>query len=274
MSRVLISGASGFIGKALATFLRKKHEVSTYSRTNPNQDLTNFDIVIQLAGEPLIGRWTDAKKEKIRASRIDTTRALTAALSSSPPKTFICASAIGYYGDRGDEILTEKSSCGKTFLSSICSEWEAATIPLTNTRIVHTRFGIVLDPSGGALKKMLLPYKLGLGAKFGTGKQWMSWIALEDLIRALDHIIETPSLSGPINLTSPNPIRQKDFSDTLAKSLHRKALLKIPAPLVKLIFGQMGEEMFLYSDRVIPEKLLVSGFTYLNPKLADIILQS
>ena len=274
MSRIILSGSTGFIGKALKNFLASHgHQVVNYSSRASSKccrkpDL-NADIVIHLEGEPLAGRWTAAKRMNILKSRVGSTYYLANALKNQPPKLFICASAIGIYGDRGDEILTEDSPRGRGFLSAVCEKWEAVAQQLQESRVVHTRFGIVLGKDGGALKKMSLPYKLGLGATLGNGKQWMSWIALQDLLRAIDFIINNESLSGPINLTSPNPVPQQKFSEALAHSFHRKAFLRIPRWLVKLLFGQMGIEMLLFSDRVIPKKLIEAGFTFSQPDLQE-----
>ncbi len=274
MTRIILSGSTGFIGKALTTFLESQgHEVVKYSSRLRSgccrQPEMKADIVIHLEGEPLAGRWTAAKRMRILKSRIESTYNLVKTLNANPPKLFICASAIGFYGDRADAMLTEDSPRGRGFLSAVCEKWESIARQLKGSRVVHTRFGIVLGKDGGAVKKMRLPYKLGLGATIGNGKQWMSWIALHDLLRAIDFIIQNESLSGPVNLTSPNPVPQKEFSDTLARSLHRKAFLRMPKWLVKLLFGQMGEEMLLFSDRVIPKKLIDAGFTFSHPDLEE-----
>lgn len=272
--RILVTGASGFIGKALVSHLTsREHEVIPFVE---GQNVNGFDAVIHLAGEPLIAaRWTREKRTKILLSRSLGTHSLCTALSqvSHPPKLFLSASAIGYYGDRGEELLTETSLGGHSFLSEVCSAWEEASAPLKNTatRLVQARFGIVLSAEGGALKPLILPAKLGLGTILGTGKQWMSWIARTDLIRAIEHILHTPSIYGPINLVAPTAVRQKEFTETLSQQFHRQVYLHIPAWLVKLLLGQMGEEMSLFSAHVVPEKLLASGFKFKHPTLSQAI---
>jgi len=276
MSRILLSGASGFIGKALADHLVSQGDevVKLSLRSKISQELNNFDAVIHLAGEPLVpGRWTASKRSKILQSRAEGTHQLAVSLSkiSTPPKVFICASAIGYYGDRGDELLMERSSPGQNFLSKVCVEWEQASSPLQNLgiRVVHTRFGMVLGAGGGALQKMLLPFQLGLGAILGSGKQWVSWVELYDLISAIEFILKTDTLEGPINIVAPEAIRQEVFAKTLGEILHRNVFLRMPVWLVKLLFGQMGEEMLLVSERVVPEKLVASGFKFTYSNLRD-----
>jgi hypothetical protein len=274
MAKILLTGASGFIGKALLEYLniRGNQVVAISIRGEINQDLNGFDAVIHLAGESLVpGRWTKAKRAKILASRIEGTSKLAKALSivPQPPKVFLSASAVGFYGDRNEELLTEISGPGGNFLAHVCEAWEAATAPLKTcgTRIVWARFAIVLGRDGGALKQLLIPTKLGMGAILGTGEQWMSFITRSDLIQAIDFILKTKSLSGPVNLCAPTPIQQKDFIATLAIALNTKAFLKIPNWLVHILFGQMGDEMLLASARVIPEKLLRAGFIFTSPNL-------
>ncbi len=274
MARILLTGSNGFVGKALLEFLQSQgHQVVPLSiREEIDQDLNGFDAVIHLAGEPLAsGRWTEAKRAKILSSRVESTAKLCTSLAklTTPPKVFLCASAVGYYGDRGDEILTEASNVGDNFLAHVCDMWELASHSLENTgiRVVHARFGIVLDPSGGALKKLILPTKLYTGATLGSGDQWISFISRKDLIRALEFILRTDTLSGPVNLTTPEPVRQKDFTQKLAKALHRKAFIHLPTWVVKLLFGQMGEEMLLASTRALPEKLQKAKFQFTAPNL-------
>ncbi len=267
--RILVSGASGFIGRPLTFFLTSQgHTVFPLSRDSV--DIPPVDAVIHLAGEPLtLSRWSDSKKQKIYSSRVDFTQRLCHVLSSRPPKLFISASATGYYGDRGDELLTEASPPGQGFLAHVCREWERASQEMAQygTRTVQTRFGIVLGPDGGALQKLLLPYKLGLGGRLGSGQQWMSWISLTDLIHAIHHILNHPSLQGPINLVSPHPVRQETFSATLASLLHRPRLLPIPACALRFCLGESANSLLLSSGKVQPTKLLASNFPFLYPDL-------
>lgn len=296
--KILVSGASGFIGRPLVEFLSSQgHTVIKLIRSkdrslfpgsigwNPEEgraapgDFEGFDAVIHLAGEPLsFGRWTRRKKEKILFSRTLGTHLLSQILAQllRPPRVFISASAVGYYGDRGEEILTEESGAGRGFLASVCCEWEKASQPLENrgTRGVHARFGMVIGPGGGALQKMLLPYRLGLGGRLGSGKQWISWIDREDLIRAIHFTLEHPSLEGAVNLVSPSPVRQEEFVRTLAKILHRPQLGSLPSWLLRLLLGEMADEMLLPSARVQPAKLIDAGFAFRTPCLADSLLKA
>ena len=225
MTRILISGASGLIGSALLPTLESHgHEVSRLVRQptgNGNEMqwdpmhevsgalVSGFDVVIHLSGESVAGRWTAEKKHRIRESRVVSTKNLSRALAKAerPPSTFICASAIGYYGNRGDEVLTEESPPGTGFLPEVCSEWEAAThVGSLGIRTVNLRFGIVLSRHGGALKEMLLPFRLGLGGKIGSGRQWYSWIHIDDVVSTVMHILAAPTIIGPVNITAPNPV--------------------------------------------------------------------
>jgi uncharacterized protein (TIGR01777 family) len=231
--------------------------------------------VIHLAGEPIIGRWSKAKKRRILESRVVSTKLLAEIFArvERPPTVFLSASAVGYYGDRGEEYLTEKSAAGEGFLASVCTAWEGGSkiLEQRGIRVVHTRFGAVIGRNGGILKKMLLPFKLGLGCTLGTGKQWMSWIALKDLTRAIAFCIETPSIEGPVNCVSPNPIRQREFAKCLAASLSRPLFFRIPAWFLRTILGQMGDEVLLASQRVSPEKLHQKHFSFQAPTLEEAI---
>lgn len=287
MSRILISGATGFIGKALSSYLQSQgHTIVKLSRRKeqnaiiwnpeegevPKQELEGFDAVVHLAGDPLtIGRWSEAKKEKVLSSRAGGTRLLAEAFVHSPPKTFISASAIGFYGDRGEEVLTENSSQGKGFLAHVCNEWEKAASPLANgkTRTVQTRFGMVVGKGSRALESMLIPYKLGLGGNLGTGQQWISWVALEDLIRAIEMILNKDSIHGPVNIVSPNPVRQEEFSKILARLLNRPSFMTMPKWMVRLLFGVLADEMLLASISVEPAKLKQVGFQFKVPHLEE-----
>ncbi|CCB89013.1 TIGR01777 family oxidoreductase [Simkania negevensis] len=284
--KILVSGSRGFVGTAVVDFLEfAGHEVWRLCRKASSTDgreitlesdhekLEGFDTVIHLAGENVAtGYWTQKKKEAILTSRYRGTENLVKVLCrlKNPPKTFICASAVGYYGDRNDEVLTEESEVGKgLFLTKVCQYWERAARDLEDVgvRVVSTRFGMVLSSKGGALKKMLLPFQLGIGGKMGHGHQYVSWIALDDLVGALYHVILTPSIRGGINFTSPNPVMNAHFAKKLAQALNRWPGPPFPGLMIRLLFGQKGEELMLASARVEPRKLLDSGYTFQFPHL-------
>ncbi len=281
--RVLVSGASGLIGRAvIASFHPRTAQIVRLVRGRASKleevswdplapvspaVVSGFDAVVQLAGESVVGRWTNEKKSAIRDSRVLGTRHLTAALAQSEakPRVLVCASAIGFYGNRGDEILGEKSPIGRGFLPEVCSEWEEATRAASEAgiRTLNMRTGLVLSARGGALAKMLTPFKLGLGGRLGSGKQWMSWIHIDDVVGAINHALDTESLSGPVNLVGPNPVRNAEFTKVLASVLRRPAIFPVPEFALRLAFGkQAAEEMFLASQRVQPGKLGTSGYTF------------
>jgi uncharacterized protein (TIGR01777 family) len=216
-------------------------------------------------------RWTESYKHEISASRVDSTHRLATALASlrQPPTVLVIASAIGIFGDRGDETLDESSSAGNGFLASVCQAWEAAADPARQAgiRVVHMRFGVVLGPGEGALQQMLPPFRIGLGARIGSGRQWMSWIGLDDLVAAVLFALERQDIAGPVNVTSPNPVTNADFTRTLARQLQRPAFLSVPAGAMKLLFGQMADDALLASARVEPQKLLDAGFQFSEPNL-------
>jgi uncharacterized protein len=286
-SRILVSGASGPIGRTLLPSLKSngaritrltRNSAASHStgdeehiswdpeQTIPPQVVSGFDAVIHLAGETIAGRWTEAKKAKILNSRVVGTRNLAQALAQTreKPGVFVCASAIGYYGNRGDELLREQGSAGTGFLAHVCQQWETATAPAEQAgiRTARTRFGVVLSPKGGALQKMQLPFKLGLGGAIGDGLQWWSWIDVQDLVGAIHHILKTDLLQGPVNVVAPRPVTNAEFTKTLASALSRPAILPMPAFAVKLLLGQMGEEVLLGSQRVEPSKLISSGYPF------------
>ena len=288
--KILVSGSHGLVGKALSKALTKDgHEIINLVRRDrvygkpeiewhPNKGLLDpdqiegFDAVVHLAGESIAsGRWTDEKKRRIRESRVQGTTLLSQALAglSRPPKRFISASAIGYYGSRGDEVLTEDSRAGSDFLSDVCAEWEKATERAAEKGIstCTARFGIILDKEGGALEKMLTPFRLGLGGKIGDGKQWMSWIGLEDVVSALVFLLESGSISGPVNIVAPNPVTNAEFTKTLGKVLSRPTFLSVPAFAARLAFGEMADGLLLSSAKVEPKKLKEAGFKYRFPNL-------
>lgn len=287
--RILISGASGFLGSHLRAYLHDAGAdvVQLVRRTpkpdgteigwNPNQgqldgsQLSSFDAVINLSGESIATRWTNSVKERIRNSRVQTTRLLAQAIASATPRprTFVCASAIGYYGDRGNEILTENVPPGRSFLAEVCREWEAATEPAraAGVRVVNLRIGVVLSPDGGALAQMLPPFRMGMGAVIGSGHQWLSWISLADLLRVFAFTLAEATLSGPVNAVAPNPVTNRTFTKTLGGILRRPTFVPMPAAAVRLTFGEMGVETLLASARVVPEKLEAAGFRFHFPDL-------
>ncbi|MGA2745236.1 MAG: TIGR01777 family oxidoreductase [Candidatus Sulfotelmatobacter sp.] len=281
ISRILVSGVSGPIGVALLSSLRTRGcEIARLVRGastseaqiawNPAQPISpktvsGFDAVIHLAGESIVGRWTSEKKSKIRNSRVEGTRNLAQALAQTKnkPQVFICSSAIGYYGNRGDEVLNEQSASGSGFLPEVCREWEAATKAAADARIrtVQIRTGVVLSPKGGALGKMLMPFKMGIGGRIGDGRQWMSWIDVRDMVGAIHHILHS-DLQGPVNMVAPKPVTNAEFTKTLASVLSRPAIFPMPAFVVKLAFGEMGETVLLGSQRVEPAQLIGSGYQF------------
>jgi hypothetical protein len=241
--------------------------------------VSGFEAVIHLSGESIIGRWTNAKKQAIRESRVVSTRNLARALieAKQRPQVFVCASAIGLYGDRGDEVLTESSASGQGFLAELCHEWEAAsrTAADAGIRTINPRSGLILSSKGGALAQMLTPFKLGIGGRVGSGRQWWSWIHISDVTGAVLHGIKTEALSGPVNLTSPLPVPNAEFTSVLAGVLRRPAILPVPAFALRLAFGEMANDVLLSSQRVQPEVLERTGysfrFTGLREALADLL---
>lgn len=287
MARILISGASGLIGTALIHALDKRgDQVSRLIRRAPRSELeiqwdpmqsvppslvSGYDAVIHLSGETVAGRWTERKKKAIRESRVVSTSNLTNALAKAekPPATFICASAIGYYGNRGGEALSEESASGGGFLAEVSREWEEVTQPAAKAgiRVVNLRIGVVLSRDGGALKQMLLPFRLGLGGRIGSGRQWFSWIHIDDLVAAVLNILEVPELKGPVNMVSPNPVTNAEFTKELAGTLNRPAIFPVPELVLRLMFGEFAQEGLLSSARVLPRKLLDGDFHFENPNL-------
>lgn len=288
--RVLVSGASGFIGSALVpTLIAGGHTVTRLVRSTPRPGqaaipwnpaarsigtpaLEGFDAVVHLAGDNIAsGRWTAAKKASIRNSRVQGTTVLCEALAQlvKPPKVLLSASAIGYYGDRGETTLREESPPGTGFLAAVCQAWEAATAPAAQRgiRVVHLRFGMVLSAAGGALAKMLTPFRLGLGGVIGSGKQYMSWIALDDVLGAIHHALNTETLQGPVNVVAPSAVTNREFTTTLGNVLRRPTRLPLPAFAVRLMFGEMGDALLLASTRVTPARLMASGYTFQYPEL-------
>jgi len=284
--KILISGSTGFIGSRLVLLLQASgHDVTRLVREsnlpgllwNPYKKeidisrLENYDAFVHLSGESINGRWTKSKKKKIIDSRVLPTRFLAECIAKlkNPPRAFICASAIGYYGNRGIEELTEASAVGTGFLAEVVKAWEAETKPMEDkgVRVVNIRTGLVLSPDGGALKKLLPPFKLGLGGPIGSGQEWWSWIALNDLLNIYQYSIENDIVKGILNAIAPNPVINKTFAKILAKVLHRPAILPLPSLIVKLVFGQMGKELLLSGQKVVPAKLMEEGFKFEQPEL-------
>lgn len=276
--KIAISGASGFVGSQLLPALRAvghtvqglPHIPGTFQLDLSG--LLGAEAVIHLAGENLAeGRWTAAKKEGIRRSRIDTTRQLATALRGlpTPPRVWVCASAVGYYGNRGDEVLTEESTKGNGFLADLVRDWEAACKPARDAgiRVVNTRFGVILSPDGGVLAKMLPLFKMGLGGPVGSGEQWLSWVALPDVIAALQFLLTAEAIRGPVNVMSPHPMRNRDFAHTLGHALHRPSLLAVPAVALKVLLGEMAEETVLASQRAFPKVLQKHGYALRHTEL-------
>lgn len=282
--KVLISGASGLIGGVLVPRLTTAgHEVHQLTRRTPQSPtahqwkpsegqipadaLTGFDAVIHLAGENIAsGRWTTSVKRRIEQSRVQGTTLLSETLAglSEPPRVLISASAIGYYGDRGDEPLDEQSAAGEGFLAEVCQKWEDATRPAREAgiRTIHARFGLVLSARGGALQKMLLPFRLGLGGVVGSGQQYWSWVAIDDVAGALQHLLSAAAVSGPVNVVAPQPVTNRDFTKTLGKVLHRPTVLPLPGFAARTVLGEMADELLLASQRVEPARLKETGYEF------------
>jgi len=234
--------------------------------------LDGVDAVVHLAGANIAaGRWTPARKAEIRRSRVEGTRSLCEALSrlAHPPTVLVSASAVGYYGNRGTETLTEESPAGTGFLADVCRAWEAAAQPVSQAgiRVVNLRFGMILSPLGGALAKMLLPFKLGAGGRIGSGEQFMSWIALDDAIGAIQYALGEESVRGPVNAVAPAPVSNTDFTRTLARVLRRPALFPLPAFAARLLFGEMADALLLGGARVMPARLQAAGYGFRFPEL-------
>lgn len=274
--RIAITGASGLVGTQLAAFLTTGgHEVLRVPRGRINHEaLEGLDAVVHLAGSSIAGgRWTEERKAEILSSRVDGTKRLAEGLSvlRTPPGVFLCASAVGYYGSRRDGTVDEAAAAGSGFLADVARAWEEATAPAAaaGIRTVNLRFGVILSSRGGALAKMLLPFKLGLGGPIGNGRQGFSWIALDDAIYAIHHVIRNDGVRGPVNVVAPEPLPQRDFAAALGRALHRPALIPLPAAVVKAIFGQLGEEALLGGQFVVPAALRRSGFTWSAARLDE-----
>src|SRR5688500_18822503 len=293
--KILVSGSHGLVGKALSRSLTNDgHEVVRLVRHTPivgapeiwwepskgridAERLEGHDVVVHLAGESIAsGHWTGEKKKSILESRVKGTLLLSESLArlSRPPSVFLSASAIGYYGDRGDELLTEQSAPGNDFLARVCVEWEGATSAAVEKgiRTVHTRFGIILDDEGGALAKMLTPFRMGIGGRVGSGKQWMSWIALDDVVNGLKFLTGETSTRGPVNFVAPNPVTNAEFTKTLGRALSKPTILPVPEFGVRLAFGEMADALLLSSQRVEPSVLKSKGFEFKWPTLEPALI--
>jgi uncharacterized protein (TIGR01777 family) len=301
--RVAVSGSTGLIGSALVAHLHTLgYSVSRLVRKRKPRSMTDrvifwdpesafidvaalegHDAVVHLAGEPLMGLWTPNKKHALRASRVSGTALLARTITTlnNPPRTFVCASAIGYYGDRSpDESLDERAPKGHGFLSDLVAQWEEAaqTAHAAGTRVANTRFGLVLSPRGGALAAMLPIFKAGLGGRLGSGRQIWSWIALPDVVRAIVHAIYHQGLHGPINFAAPGAVSNREFTDTLGHVLHRPTVMAVPAFLMRMVLREMADEMLLSGVHVVPRKLLDSGYRFtfvqLEPALRALLARS
>lgn len=291
MTQILITGGTGFIGRRLCTLAQRRgmavtvlsrqpaatvqqicgDKVNVIRSLNTLATLPPIDHVINLAGEPILnGRWSTARRQILRDSRIEFTRQLLNALSSLPtkPASFVSGSAIGYYGDCGETICTETQAAGADFAATLCRDWERAAQPVgaLGTRLCIVRIGVVLDPSGGSLQKMLLPFKLGLGGRIGSGQQWFSWISREDICSLIFFLLDNPALRGVFNGTAPEPVRNADFTQRLAARLHRPAILPMPAFALKAALGE-ASGLLLGSQRVVPQAAQQAGFTFQHPTL-------
>ncbi len=288
--KILVSGSTGVVGTHLLNsapsdsyeiwrLVRSRAEGENLIFWDPEGGhvddpslLEGFDAVVHLSGENIVCRWTKRKKTSIRRSRVHTTRYLVSLFSGlqDPPKTFICASAIGYYGDRAEERLTERSAAGSGFLPDLCCEWENEANKASDlgVRVINLRTGVVLSPKGGILRSVLPLFKMGLGGVLGSGGQYLSWISIEDLSRIIIYLLEHGEVDGPVNAVSPNPVTNRQFTVTLASLLRKPAWFSTPAFAIKLLFGEMGRSTMLASSMVFPEKLLSSGYEFLHEDLA------
>ncbi len=265
--KVAVTGSSGFVGSALVRALQSAgDEVITVPRGTA--EIGDAEAIVNLAGAPIAVRWTERRKREILASRVGGTRRIVDAIArrSNPPRVLVSASAIGFYGDRGDEQLSEESTPGTDFLAGVVREWEAAAAA-TRVRSVQLRFGIVLGRDGGALAKMLPPFRMGVGGRLGSGTQWMSWISLHDLVHVIRFAIDETALSGPVNAVAPHPVKNTEFTATLGRVLHRPAVMPVPAVALRAVFGEMATLTMLASQRVRPLRLEQAGFSFAHPSL-------
>jgi len=294
--RITLTGATGFIGSRLVQHWLQMHELHALGRNAgklppavrfwkwdepertapPLESLEGSDAVVHLAGEPVAQRWTQEAKQRIRASRIDVTGNLVRAISQlqRKPSVLISGSAVGYYGSRGNEVLTEDSAPGRGFLPDLCVEWErqAQQATASGLRVVCLRTGIVLGVEGGALAQMLTPFRLGIGGPLGTGEQWMPWIHAEDIVGLIDFALKTEGVQGPLNGCAPNPLTNREFSSQLGRALHRPAVVPMPEFAIKILFGEMAQ-VILASDRMLPKAALAAGYGFHFPELCAALNQ-
>ena len=288
--KILVTGSTGLVGSMLLPSLNAEgHQVVRLVRSTPREsereiywnpergtlrpeELEGFDGVVHLAGENLAeGRWTEEKKRRIRESRTKGTQLLSETLAklTEQPEVLVSASAVGFYGSRGDELLTEQSAAGEDFLAEVCREWELAThaAAQSGVRVVQLRFGVILSNEGGALKKMLLPFRMGVGGKLGNGKQYLSWIAIDDAVGVIEHALFNQTLRGAVNAVSPQPATNYEFTKTLGRVLSRPTIFPVPAFAARLAFGEMADATLLASQRVEPVRLKETGYSFKYPKL-------
>jgi uncharacterized protein (TIGR01777 family) len=280
--RITITGASGLIGSALtARWRAAAHDVVPLRRgvhwdpeagTVRQDALAGADAVVHLAGANIAARrWNAAHKERIHRSRVAGTAAIARAVAAVPgvPPVLVCASALGYYGDRGEETLTESSPPGHDFLAQSCVAWENAAAPAraAGARVAHLRMGIVLAPHGGALARMLPPFRFGLGGRLGSGRQWMSWVALSDVVAVFDRALHDTTIAGPVNVVAPQPVRNVEFTRALGAALRRPAFLVVPGWALRALFGEMADALLLSSARVLPARLEAAGYRFQHPEL-------
>ncbi|MCP4771922.1 MAG: TIGR01777 family protein [Planctomycetes bacterium] len=292
--RILISGASGLVGGALQVVLREQgHEVFALKRSAAQEGVATWDpsrgeidlsaigqvdAVIHLAGDNIsAGRWTASKKASIVDSRVQGTRLLAQhfAACKNKPQVMISASAIGIYGDRGPELIDEQSTLGEGFLANVCQQWEASTAiaEQAGIRVVHARIGVILDRNGGALSKLLPPFRFGAGGRLGSGQQWMSWISLADVVASIQFLLDTAQLKGAINLVAPHAVTNQQLTRSLASALHRPAFMPLPAAIVRLLFGEMGQELLLAGVHVQPTALQKAGYSFRHPRLEGLLAE-
>ena len=294
--KIVIGGGTGFVGEPLVQRLVARGDDVTVLTRNPakveagrgmewdarsqgpwSDEAATADVVINLTGENIgEGRWTEERKKRLIASRLDSTRAMIEAMRREPARkrTYISASAVGIYGDRGDETLDERSPRGTGFLADLVDQWETAARDAESVaRLVITRFGVVLAPEGGALKKMLLPFKLGVGGPIGNGRQWFSWIDRDDALRFVMWAIDNESVRGVYNVTAPEPVRNRDFARALGRALHRPSFMPVPAFALRMMFGQMADEALLAGQRVLPARADGEGFEFAHRRVDDALTQ-